>query len=212
MHDFRAGDEFFLLNHDQLTGRPTINRQFLGGGLVAALLAELIMERRATVREGRVCVLDRTARGAAAGDFLVDSLAAQRTAHPVRTWTENLDETAYELVARRLVERRTVRRVRPRRLLGARKDLFPAASREAVQPLLWLDTMIHAPGTADVQRSVVAALLRAAEADHMLAVDLDRGRVGTVIAGWIEGLPPAYRALITGFEAAVVALSLSIRR
>lgn len=212
MHDLRLGDEFFLLNHDQLTGRPTINRQLLGGGLVAALLAELIMERRATVREGRVCVLDRTARGEDAGDFMVDSLAAQRTTHPVRTWTENLDETAYELVARRLVERRTIRRIQPRRLLGPRKDLFPAASREAVQPLLSLDTMIHGQGGADVQRTMVAALLRAAEADHVLAVDLDRDRVETVIAGWIDELPAAYRELLAGFEAAVVALSLSIRR
>lgn len=212
MHDFRLADEFFLLNHDQLTGKPTISRQLLGGGLVAALFAELIMERRVTVHAGRVSVLDRAARGEAAGDFMVDSLAAQRTTHPVRTWTGNLDETAYELVARRLVERGTVRRVQPRRLLGSRKDLFPAARRDAVHPLLWLDTMINGQSRADLQRMLVAALLSMAGADHMLAVELDRDQVRTVIAGWIDGLPGPYQELVTGFEAAVVALSLSIRR
>lgn len=133
MPSFPLADEFFLINHD-LTGKPLIRRDLLGLGLVVALLAELIMEGRVGMRDGRVVVLDRAGNGDDATDFIIASLAAQWSNYPVRTWTDNLDDTAYELVARRLVERGTVRRVQARRLLGSRKDVFLAARRRRSSP------------------------------------------------------------------------------
>lgn len=212
MQKLRLADEFFLINHDHLTGRPAIRRDLLGSGLVAALLAELVIDGRLAMDEGRVSVLDPSSHGDDATDFLVTTLSAQRACHPVRTWTENLDDTAYELIARRLVERDTVHRVRPRRLLGPRRDLFPAAKREAVEPLLRLDAVIRNPIGADVHRAVSVVLVVAAGAEHVLATDLDRDRVRTGVAELANGLPADLKELVGGFEAAVAALLLSIRR
>ncbi len=211
MHDFRLGDEFFLINHDQLTGRPALNRSLLGFGLVAALLGELMIDGRIALRHDRVIIIEGRSRGDGPGDFLVDSIAEQKTPHPVRTWLENLGDIAYELVARRLVERETVRRVRARRFLPG-SDTFPVAKREAVQPLLTLDAVVRGQHRPAVQQRLLSALLSTAGAEHLLAVDLDRSLVRAAVVELAEGLPADHADLVAGFDAAVVALSLSIPR
>lgn len=211
MHDFRLGDEFFLINHDQLTGRLAVSRRLLGLGLVAALLGELIIDGRVAVRHHRVVIVDGSSRGDGPGDFLVDSIADQKTPHPVRTWVENLGDIAYELVARRLVERGTVRRVRARRLLS-RTDTFPVAKREAVQPILTLDAVIRGQRRPAMQQRLLTTLLSAAGVEHVLAPDLDRSLVRAAVAELAEGLSADLKELSAGFDAAVVALSLSIPR
>jgi len=212
MPSFPLADEFFLINHNDLTGKPLIRRDLLGLGLVVALLAELIIEGRVGMRDGRVVMLDRAGNGDDATDFVIASLAAQWSNYPVRTWTDNLDDTAYELVARRLVERGTVRRVQARRLLGSRKDVFLAARREAVQPLLLLDGVIKNPEEADVQRALLVTMVAATGVEHALATLPDRDRVRAAVTELSAGLSTELTELVAGFEEAITARLLSIRR
>ena len=212
MSNFPLADEFFLINHNDLTGRPLIRRDLLGLGLVVALLAELIVEGRVGIREGRVIVLDKASHGDDASDFIITGLAAQWSNYPVRTWTDNLDDTAYELVARRLVERGTVQRGRTRRLFGPRKDVFLPAKREAVQPLLLLDSAIKNPEEADVQRALLITMVAATGAEHVLASLPDRDRVRTAVTELSASLSAELTELVAGFEEAITARLLSIRR
>lgn len=212
MQNFRLADEFFLVNHDHHTGRPVMRRDLLGAGLVAALLAELIIDGRLAMDDGRVTVLDSSSHDNQAADFMVTSIAAQRATYPVRTWTENLDDTAYELTARRLIECGTVRRVRPRRLIGPRRDLFPAALSIPVESLLRLNAMIKNPAGADLHGAVSVVLIATVGAMHVLVTDLDRERVQTSVAELANGLPADLKELVAGFEAAVAARLLSMRR
>lgn len=212
MQNFPLGDEYFLINHDDLSGRPLIRRDVLSCGLVVALLAELIMENRVAVQDGRVTALDDAAHGDEAGDFVITSLSTQRSAYTVRTWADNLDETAYELVARRLVDRGTVRRVHPRGLLRSRKDVFPTARREAAQPLLLLNEVINDPAGADPQRAVLVTLVATAGGEHTLPGGLDRDRIRAATTLLAAGLSAGLTALVAGFEEAINARLLSIRR
>lgn len=212
MQKFPLADEFFLINHNDLTGKPVIRRDLLNLGLVVALLAELIMDGRVGMREGRATVLDETGHGDNATDFIIASLAAQWSTYPVRTWTDNLDDTAYELVARRLVERGTVRRVRTRQLLGSRKDIFLTAKREAVQPLLLMEAMIKNPEDADVQGALLLTMVATAGAEHVLASLPDRDRVRAAVTELSASLSAELTELIAGFEEAITARLLSIRR
>lgn len=212
MPTFPLADEFFLINHDDLNGKPLLRRDLLGSGLVVALLAELIMQDRAALREGRVTVLDREAHGDDATDFVIDSLEMQRSAHSVRVWTDNLDDTAYELVARRLVARGVVRRVRPRRLLGTRKEHFPSVHRDAVQPLVSLNEVIENPGQADAQQALLVAMMAATGAERVLANEPDRDRINTAVARLVGRLPAELAQLLTGLEEAIAARLLSVRR
>ncbi len=213
MSNFPLADEFFLINHNDLTGKPLIRRDLLGLGLVVALLAELIMEGRVGMREDRVLLLDQTRHGDDdATDFIIASLAAQWSNYPVRTWTDNLDDTAYELVARRLVERGTVRRVRPRGMLGSRKEVFLPAKREAVHPVLLLDGVIKNPERADAQRALLVTMAAVVGAEKALVNQPDPDRVRAAVTELSAGLSAELTELVAGFEEAITARLLSIRR
>lgn len=213
MQDFPLADELFLVHHDDTTGKPTVRRDLLGCGLVVALLGELSMQERVTVdADGRVAVHDESEHDDAAAGFVLATLAAQRRTHPVRTWTDNLDDTSYELVARRLVERGTVRRVHSRRLLRARPDTFPSAKREAATPALLLDQTLRQPRDADPQRAMLATLVATIAGENPLRSDSGQDRTHSIAAQLADELPPQLQYLATGLEAAVTARLLSIRR
>lgn len=212
MQNFRLANEFFLISHDHHTGKPVMRRDLLGAGLVAALLAELIIDGRLAMDDGRVTVLDCSNHDNQATDFMVTSIAAQPATYPVRTWTENLDDTAYELTARRLIECGTVRRVRPRRLIGPRRDLFPTALSTPVESLLRLTAAIKNPAGADLHGAVSVVLIATVGATHVLVTNLDRERVQASVAELANGLPADLKELVAGFEAAVAARLLSMRR
>jgi Golgi phosphoprotein 3 (GPP34) len=212
MQNFRIADDFFLINHDHRNGKPLVRRDLLGAGLVAALLAELIIDDRLAMDDGRVTVLDRHHHDDHATDFMVTSIAAQQASYPVRTWTDNLDDTAYELTARRLIECGTVHRVRPWRLLGPRRDLFPAATRTSVESLLRLNAVIRNPAGADIPRATSVVLIATAGANHLLASHLDRERLQTGVGQLMKRLSADLKELVAGFEAAVTARLLTIQR
>lgn len=214
MDNFRIGDEFFLITHDADSGKPRISRELAGAGLVAALIAELILEERATISSGLVQLTGETETGEAGSDFLARSLADQHADHPVRTWIQNLGEIGYELITRRLVERGTLRRVQPRRKLGlARtKDSFPAADREAVEPGLWLNIVAVNPEQADPQRRTLAGLLAAAGGESLLPAARERPGMRSALNDLAADLPDDLTELIRGFREAVVTLSVSVRR
>lgn len=214
MDNFRIGDEFFLITHDGDTGRPRISRELAGAGLVAGLIAELVLEERARIDSGLVHLCGDTDTGEAASDFLARSLADQHADHPVRTWIQNLGEIGYELITRRLVERGTLRRVQARRRLGlARgKDTFPAADKEAVEPALWLNIVAVNPEQADTQRRTLAGLLVAAGGEGLLPAARERPGMRSALSDLAAELPEDLQQLIRGFREAVLTLSISVRR
>lgn len=207
---------FFLIAHDEFTGKLRVNPDLLGCGLVAAQLGQLATQRSIAVGEGRVTVPDE----GAVGDhdeiavFVLDSIRQQTMAHTVRTWTGTLAEVLYELVGRQLVATGVVRRETGSGLLRRRRpDRFPSVDLlQAARPRLRLESMLRRPQEFDLQGAFTAALLWALDADAMLDPELDRAAARELVAEIGDRLPPALQEVLTGTRAAAAAVSLTVRR
>lgn len=116
--DALLADEFFLIAHDDQTGRPRLHDIATRYGLAAALLGELAIARHIDFIQGNVHVYD--ARPPA--DWLQHQVLSQITAEPhqraTRMWLAYLAATSYESVAQRLVQTGVVDPEERRRFLG----------------------------------------------------------------------------------------------
>jgi Golgi phosphoprotein 3 (GPP34) len=213
MHSYRLSDEFFLIGHDEFTGKPAINRELIACGLSAALLAELMISGQLGMQDGRVTLLDTAPTGELVSDQVLELVGQQRKEHTVRTWTEHLGDPAYELVARRLVDEGVVRREEARRMLGRSPERFPPVNLyQAARARLWLGHMITHPLEMDLQRTISAGLVTAVGVERVLGIELDSQQIRDIVDERVSQLPADLQSLLGGVSAAVAALSLTVRR
>jgi Golgi phosphoprotein 3 (GPP34) len=207
--------KMFLLLHDPFNGKPEIGHDLLKCGLVAAELADLMIARRIGMENDRVVVAETRGSGDdEIGAFVVESIQRQPSGHTVRSWVEALADVLYELVARNLMADGIVRRqVGGRRLLGRGPDRFPALDlMRASGPRLRLEHMLRTPREREVRGAALAGILGAMDVARILDVDRDRTAVKAAVADAAASLPVDLRALVTGVEDAVSAISLVVRR
>jgi hypothetical protein len=116
---------FYMLAHDDRTGRPRLHRRAVELGLAAGLLAELLYDNRITIGAGEVRVVDR----APPADVLAHAVLAQLMAEPqhvrVRTWLDFLSMGASEAVAERLLLTGYVRKETSRKLFRSATVYVP---------------------------------------------------------------------------------------
>ena len=110
-------DEFFRLVHHDTTGRSLLHPRATDLGLAAALLGELVAERKIVIRDGRLHPWQRTPPGDALAHTTLDQVLAQPQHTEVRVWLGFLGASAYAAVAGRLWRSGHVRPVTGRRLL-----------------------------------------------------------------------------------------------
>ncbi|MBC8093830.1 MAG: GPP34 family phosphoprotein [Pseudonocardia sp.] len=217
MSDERLSDNFFLIVHDEFTGKLRVSHDLLECGLVVAQVAELISVGRLGMVGDRVLVRD-PGSGAAAGvdeisAFVVDSVGRQSRPHSVRTWIETLGSPLFELVARRLMDRGVLRRESGRGLLMRRPDRFPAVNLlAAARPQIRLEHMLTTPTEFDLAGAVTASVINVLGIGNVLDPTLDRAATKAVIDRLHGHLPSQLRMLLKGAEAAVAAVSLTVRR
>jgi hypothetical protein len=96
-----AGD-LWLLAHDDVTGRPFLQRRALGLGLAGALLAELVIGGHLAVRAGEFRIVSAVPPGDGLAAHVLGVLAGERERHPVADWLTFLAVTAPGQVALRL--------------------------------------------------------------------------------------------------------------
>ena len=77
----RLAADFFLIAHDEFSGKLRISRDLLSCGLVGAQLAELIMANRLAVQGGRVLVTEVRGDGDEIGAYVAETSPAR----PART-------------------------------------------------------------------------------------------------------------------------------
>jgi Golgi phosphoprotein 3 (GPP34) len=106
-------DEFFLLAHDDVSGKPRLHPRVAGIGLASALLGELVLFGRVGIHGGDLVTLDRRPVGDALTDRVFVAVAGRR-AEPVSAWLAVLAETAPADVAARLAADGIVNRVSSR--------------------------------------------------------------------------------------------------
>ena len=210
----RLAADFFLIAHDEFSGKLRISPDLLGCGLVGAQLAELIMANRLSVEGGRVLVTEVRGDCDEVGAYIAESISRQTTTHSVRVWIDTFREVLYELVARRLVDEGVVRREQGgRQLMRRRPDRFPATDLlAAARPRLRLEHMLRTPQEFDLPGAIIAVLVGAVGAETVLDPEIDRNATRELLTRLEENLPEDVRSLVEGVRAAVAAVSLTIRR
>jgi hypothetical protein len=211
----RLAADFFLIAHDEFSGKLRVSPELLCCGLVGAQIADLITANRLAVEGGRVLATDvRSEVGDEVGDYVVESVSRQTSTHSVRVWIDTLSEVLYELVARRLVDDGVVRREQGgRQLMRRRPDRFPATDLlAAARPRLRLEHMLRTPQEFDLSGAILAVLVGSVGVETVLDPEIDRAVARELMTRLEENFPADLRVLIEGVEAAVSAVSLTVRR
>jgi Golgi phosphoprotein 3 (GPP34) len=98
----RLADDLYLIAHNDRTGRPRLQPRAAGLGLASGLLAELLVARRLTIREGRVTTAAGPDPGDALGQRLLDLVAGEPEPRSLADWLGFQAVTAVTDVAGRL--------------------------------------------------------------------------------------------------------------
>jgi len=211
MRTLPLADEFFLVGHDEYTGKPQVSGVALDSGLAGAVLGELLLDGRLGVEDGVVVVRERRGIAERVSDAALGDIIKHRDPRPVRGWVEHLRREVRDMVGRRLVEEGLVRRQRTRGLV--RTSLrFPARDPlAAASPRVRLRYLLDHPEQVDTPTAVLAALVASTRLEHVLAVESTRAARET-IAELARDLPAGLSALAKGVDAAVGTVTLTIRR
>jgi hypothetical protein len=211
----RLAADFFLIAHDEFSGKLRISPALLACGLSGAQLAELVVAGQIVVEAGRLLTMDVRVNGDdEVGAYVIETIRQQSSTHSTRVWVETFGEMLPELIARQLVAAGVIRREEGgRQLLRRRPDRFPATDLlAAARPRLRLEHMLRTPQEFDLPGAVVAVLIGALGAEVLLDPELDRATTRDLIGRLRANLPADLRDLMEGVEAAVAAISLTIRR
>ncbi|MFL6145664.1 MAG: GPP34 family phosphoprotein [Labedaea sp.] len=151
----RLADELFLAAHDHDTGhlRIRLHRSGLELGLAGALLAELVLDRRIDLRQGRIVPVSRTPMDDILSQTVladvVSELHVAGSPHTVRVWLAYLSHSSVGQVRNRLCFNGVLREDSGRRWWGGPATLYTAVDltaalgpESAVHSLLTHD---HAP-------------------------------------------------------------------
>lgn len=214
MADFDLAKQFFLIGHDEFTGRPAVSHELVECGLVGALFGELVIDGRLTVKDGgHVVVLDREPSGSVLADRLISTVDRQSTAYRVRTWASQLGPDAYELIADRLVAAGTLRREQRRTVVGRSRPRYPTVDLYlAARPRLELNHVIRHREEMDLPRAVLAALVATVGVDPVLGLDMSRDSFRAVVGSLVAAMPSPLQDLLTGIGETVASISLTIHR
>jgi Golgi phosphoprotein 3 (GPP34) len=204
----------FLILHDPFTGKPGVTQELVRYGVVAAALADLMMQGRLHRENGRVTVTG--ARPGSTDDvsaFLLTTIQAEPS-HVTRSWVESFTGVTYELVARALVAGGVVRREHGgRRLVRRNPDRFPAVDLlRAAGPRVRLEHMLRVPRDLDQAGAALATIISGLGMERVLDIDRERAAVENAAAGAATHLPADVRALIEDVAAAVSEVALTFRR
>jgi Golgi phosphoprotein 3 GPP34 len=237
----RLADEFFLMAHDDISGRTRLPDRITGLALAAALLGELALGEWIEVRSGAQGVLalpggepvwesgfDGAGRAGSGfggsggsgsrGSGPTDPLAARvfeylaAEQHPVRTWLAFFAQNAHADVADRLIAAGLVSR-RPRRRPWQPDCWVPTSPNVAALPAAQLVTRLIRGRPLSDQQTVLIGLLRATGLDQPVLWEVRQSAPDAArhLGEAIAALKPSLTELISQAEAAVGAAIASHR-
>lgn len=203
-------DDYFLLAHDDRSGKAVISPKSLELGLAGAMIAELILEQRLLVEGAHLRVLRTDPPRDALAHTILATMIAEPEHRQVRTWLAYLGQTAVDSVGQRLVRVGVAQQVQSRRLLKLvtryiATDVNLAAGR--VVRLRHLLTGLEAMHVAD---GTLAGLAAVTGLTGRVMWDGDPAGLERLRRAVAE-LPPPLRHLIVQVEAAVGDAVLSQR-
>jgi hypothetical protein len=206
----RLADAFFLMAHDEATGKPRLPERIAGLGLAAALLGELVLTGRAQARDGGIAVLDAEPCDDELSGRVLEFLKQEQ--HPTRTWLAFFGRSAHEEVALRLLSAGVLERVSRRRPWQSGR-WAPVSAQLAARPTALLCTALIRGQDLDERSLLLFGLLQATGLDQAVLWEVRHSAPHALRqAGQsLSRLRPTLAELISQTEAAVGA-AIATRR
>jgi Golgi phosphoprotein 3 (GPP34) len=158
-------DEFYLLAHDDATGKPLLPDRVVGLALAAALLGELGLAGLIAVRDGNVVVLEGPWSTSGLIHKVKYVLETENPPRPVRDWLEYFGPRAIRDVASGLVASGVLIRC-PSRLPLRAARLIPADLNSAAVVSATLVTDLVRFRALDARAAMLAGLVRVTRLDR----------------------------------------------
>jgi hypothetical protein len=200
-------DQFFLIAHEDRTGRSRLHPRATGLGLAASLIGELVLLGRVRVFAGDVIVVSRNPPGDALTHNVLDLLIAQPQHRDLHTWLTFLAQDAAVQVGERLIRAGVLEPVTRRRLTGTH-TLYLPVSPDQRNAAAWaparLANILVQGRRIDIADRVLAGLVVATGLTRHVLWDFAVHRPGVQnLYAVLEALPPDLRELVEHTEASV---------
>ena len=204
-------DEFFLVAHDDFSGRRRLAPHTMALGLSGAILGELVLFGRITIQSEKIHLVDPRPPRDGLAHTVLDQLANESEVYEVREWLQYLATTIYDDVGMRLVRNGNARRTKARRLLHTELVYQPVDVNYSGTLLASLSTSLYARYSFTIPETALLGLLDATGLDRLLL--RDGGAEARKYLHQVIGLLPGpLRELIGHTEAAVADAVLHHKR
>lgn len=209
-------DQFFLISHEDRTGRSRLHPRATGLGLAAALVGELILSGRVRAFDGELYVVSREPPRDSLAHNVLDLLVAQPQHREIRTWLAFLAQDAEDRVGERLLRAGVVEPVVRRKLTGTRTHYMPVNSDQrnvvAWAAVRLADLLVHRR-EMNLTDQALAGLVMATGLTRYVLWDLTSQRSGLEqLSMVVSFLPDDLRELVEYTEAAVGSVLAAGRR
>lgn len=200
-------DQYYLIAHEDRTGRSRLHPRATGLGLAAALIGELILDGRVGIADGDLIILDRHPPADALAHDILDLLVAQPRHRDVRTWLAFLSQDAAIRVGERLMRLGAVEPVTRRRMLST-QTLYMPNSAEQRNAAAWAPARLANLLVRGVEMSVsdriLVGLIAATGLTRHVLYDFEMHRHAfQTLPNAVDSLPGDLRELVEYTEASV---------
>ena len=200
-------DQYFLIAHEDRTGRSRLHPRATGLGLAGALIGELILEGRIGIADGDLIILDRHPPTDALSHDILDLLIAQSRHRDVRTWLAFLSQDAAARVGERLMRLGAVEPVVRRRMLSTQTLYMPNSAEQrnaaAWAPARLANLLVRGIEMSVSDRLLVGVIAATGLTRHVL-YDFEMHRHAfQTLPNAVESLPSDLRELVEITEASV---------
>ncbi|MEV0620439.1 GPP34 family phosphoprotein [Nonomuraea sp. NPDC050404] len=165
-------DDFFLVSWDTTgSGKPRLHLQGIALGLAGALIGELVLSRRVTVRGVRLDMVDGRAVQESVADRVLADLGNSPHHTDVRTWLAYLAQRSIEEVSGRLVNAGLLVRENPKILRRKQSRFFSTDFSRAMWPMTRLRLALTQCRPLSPQDMALATLMDACDLTDIVLDD-----------------------------------------
>jgi Golgi phosphoprotein 3 (GPP34) len=210
--DLSLSENLFFLAHDPFTGAPRTKRAILDIGLSGAVLADLLLDERITLRGDTVVLASRSPTGEPIADRALDHMVGEAHRHSVRDWVDYMRTGAFDAVVETLTVRELLTLKEKRGMFKLSLHYEPADLRAASAPRALLRTAMLGQSACDEPTAALAALAQTIGMTDFRRPEFSRRQVAQWIGAVRSTLNPPLAGLLAAIEAAMAAATTGGRR
>lgn len=209
-------DQFFLISHEDRSGRSRLHPRATGLGLAAGLVGELILHGRVRAFEGELYVVSQEPPRDSLAHSVLDLLVAQPQHRDLRTWLAFLAQDAEDKVGERLRRAGVVEPIVRRKLRGTQTLYMPMNSDQrnvvAWAAVRLADLLIHRRPMNAADQALAGLVVATGLTRHVLWDPASQRDALNQLSTVVSFLPDDLRELVEHTEAAIGTVLAAGRR